>query len=436
MGRIDHWERWWRTPLQVERLAWSAATDATDAAQRLSRSRGSEAVYSTEPVLVASAYDAVNLLRLDGRPVSTWSSLSGFHATKDGWIRMHANYPHHASAILRAFGTEDRGELTTRLRWQTTRQAVGRIRAQGGVATPVNSPEEWALDPHDVVTRDQPWVSVSETGDRPGLTADEAPLAGVRVLDLTRVIAGPTCSQLLACLGAEVLRVDPPRRAELLAQYVSNGMGKRSVELDLAHHADLLADVLLPGADVVLHGYRPGSLEPYGLEPEQILEADPSKIVGSLSAWGETGPMGRSIGFDSVVQAATGIATVCGTEDEPGALPVQALDHSTGLRLATEIMGLLERRRGGCVQASLLGAARRLLSWGTREPEDRLQTFAPVLVEVTTSHGTATLPPPPMMRDGRTLELPIRDYGGSVPRWECRTAPGGTNDPIASYGGR
>lgn len=428
--------RWWNTPLHVERLAWSAATDATDAAQRLSRSRGSEAVLSTEPALVASAYDAVGLLRLDGRPVSTWSSLSGFHATKDGWIRLHANYPHHAAAILRAFGTEDRGELATRLRWQTARQAVAKIRAQGGVAVPVNTVEEWALDPHDVVTRDRPWVSVAETGDRPDLAPDEAPLSGVRVLDLTRVIAGPTCSQLLACLGAEVLRVDPPRRPELLAQYVSNGMGKRSVELDLARHANLLAEVLLPGADVVLHGYRPGSLERYGLEPEQILEAHPSTIVGSLSAWGETGPMGSSTGFDSVVQAATGIATVCGSGDEPGALPVQALDHSTGLRLAAEIIGLLERRRGGCVRASLLGAARRLLSWGTRDSGDRLQALAPVLVEVTTPHGTATLPPPPMMRNGRTLESPIRAYGGSVPRWECRMASGGRGDAIASHGSR
>jgi hypothetical protein len=110
--------------------------------------------------------------------------------------------------------------------------------------------------PHAEATAADPWWDVEPAGERAVQPSNAVPLAGVRVLDLTRVLAGPSCAQLLACLGADVLRIDPPGRPELLDQYLSNGMGKRSAPADLSLSLDLetVRTQLLPEADVVLLG--------------------------------------------------------------------------------------------------------------------------------------------------------------------------------------
>jgi crotonobetainyl-CoA:carnitine CoA-transferase CaiB-like acyl-CoA transferase len=254
--------------------------------------------------------------------------------------------------------------------------------------------------------------------ERPRLGAAELPLSGIRVLDLTRVIAGPTCSQLLACLGADVLRVDPPQRPELRDQYLSNGMGKRSVEVDLDRVGSELRSDLLPYADVVLLGYRPGSLHEYGLEADALCSEHPGLVVASLSAWGEHGPWGRRSGFDSLVQAATGIAQRCARPDgRPGALPVQALDHSTGYVLAAEVMTLLADGRGGVVRATLLGAARSLLGRPRRPPREDAVVLEVPRVDVRSPYGVLSTVPPAVMIDGRPLRRDVLGYGTADLSW-------------------
>lgn len=185
-------------------------------------------------------------------------------------------------------------------------------------------------------------------------------LDGLRVLDFTRVLAGPTATKFLASLGADVLRIDPPRIPELLDQYIETGAGKRSATADLAEPAVLKrVRRLAASADIVMLGYRPGALSRFGLDPDELHAAHPHLAIVHLDAWGDRGPWARRRGFDSVVQAATGIGHAYRDADgSPGALPVQALDYATGYGAAAAALALLER--GGTAHLSLARTADEL----------------------------------------------------------------------------
>ncbi|MFE5776344.1 CoA transferase [Brachybacterium sp. NPDC056505] len=443
----------WAGPLDVPSFAMDAVRQAASAAGRVARVRGLDVAIDTTPSLVAGSFAAIDHLRVDGRPVEAWGELSGFFAADDGWVRLHGNYPHHQAAIRRALGAEDRDGAAAAIRRLPAGDAAERILAEGGIATPVRTAEDWAAHPQARAMRDVPWRRIDpgeEREDPPvgrmirpvGRTAP-LPLEGVRVLDLTRVVAGPMATQLLGCLGADVLRIDPPQRPELRDAYLASGMGKRSVELDLSASREVL-ESLLRSADVIAHGYRPGSLARFGLTPDDLRERFDHLVIGALSAWGEVGPWGEHAGFDSIVQAATGIADVYGSggadgasdpvhdaspDGKPGALPVQALDHATGNVLAAGILDLLADGRGGVVRASLLGAARELMERPTvpdgshrpglsdsgaarPDPTEPLATF-----EQATGHGRIRTVPAPLRVDGSPLTGAITQYGAAAPAW-------------------
>jgi crotonobetainyl-CoA:carnitine CoA-transferase CaiB-like acyl-CoA transferase len=225
-------------------------------------------------------------------------------------------------------------------------------------------------------------------------------LDGLRVLDLTRVIAGPVATRTLASHGADVVRVDGPRLPDDRGGLVDTGAGKRHVVLDLADAADRrTVEELLGQADVVVQGYRPGALDAFGMEPAALAERHPHLVSVRLSAWGTTGPWRERRGFDSLVQAATGIADLCGGPDGPGVLPAQALDHGTGHLAAAVVMGALARQRteggGWSGELSLAQTAQWLLT-APREPEPPGDADpAPYLLDLPTPEGTATLVAPP-----------------------------------------
>lgn len=404
--------------MDVERLATVAVGAARSAAQELALAQGRHVRVGTSASLVAGAFAALDHLRLDGRRPVPFAPLSGFFRVSDGWVRTHANYPHHAAALTRTVGATDRESFVRALESWSAVDLEEAVTVGNGVAVAVRTPGEWDAHPQGRATSGEPWVEPECLGERPVVPGDGGLLGGVRVLDLTRVIAGPTCGQLVACLGADVLRVDPVARPELLDQYLSNGMGKRAAAADLsAVPADL--ERLLAAADVVLLGYRPGALDRFGLDPRELLDRHPHLVVGTLAAWGFRGPWARRRGFDSLVQAATGIAVLCAAGDEeaaPGALPVQALDHATGYAMAAGVVRMLARRRAGLVRASLVGAARRLRDYPvpdaapTRLPE-------PVRVRMSSPHGTLEAVPPPLTLDGHTVEQPVGAYGQAQLCW-------------------
>lgn len=234
----------------------------------------------------------------------------------------------------------------------------------------------------------------------------------MRVLDLTRVIAGPVAGRTLAALGADVLRVDPPGLPELPAAHLDTGPGKRSALLDLADAER--REALLAGADVLLTGYRPGALDRFGLDRH------PHLVRVSLSAWGTEGPWAGRRGFDSLVQVASGIAAACaGPDGTPGVLPAQALDHGTGhLMAAAALRGLAARERGEPVPAARLSLARTAAELLAR-PRTTELAGAPDADRYRVTFGDVSLIGPPGALDGVPLAWAHgpHELGADEPSW-------------------
>lgn len=417
--------RWWTGPFDVEQLAWSSVQRARDAAAELAAARGLELRIDTSPELVAASFAAIDHLRIDDRTPQAWAELSGFVEARDGWLRLHGNYPHHAEVLRTVLDVSDRAGLERTIARHDAAEVADRVTAAGGIATVVRTRQEWEAHPQARARDGAEWVRIADRGERPVLPAPSAAepaaparalLAGVRVLDMTRVIAGPSGTQLLACLGADVLRIDPPHRPELLDQHRSTGMGKRSAQLDLRRDPDTFR-ALVADAEVIVCGYRPGALAALGAGIEELEQLAPQAVIVSLSAWGETGPWGTRAGFDSIVQAATGIAVGCGAEGRPGALPVQALDHTTGQLLAAHVMESLARARASTLRLSLLGAADALFALPA-PPEEPPTALAVPLVRVTSGGAVLEAVPPPLLADGASIEQPVGEYGMAALRWE------------------
>ncbi|MFD5637287.1 CoA transferase [Streptomyces sp. NPDC127077] len=356
---------------------------------------------SVDDGAVATAFVSERHLRIDGRAPLNFAPLSRFWRTADGWVRTHANYPHHRARLLHALGAADDAgpeDVAALLAGRSAREIEETVYAAGGLAVALRTSKEWAAHAQGLALAERPLIewggsagrgapvdSSASTGeDRPGarrgrgqlgpLSGDGVllPAAGVRVLDLTRVIAGPVATRTLALLGADVLRVDTPQLPEDPDAHADTGFGKRSTLLDLA--ADRRAfDELLASADVVVTGYRPGALDRFGLSPEALAERCPGLVVAQVSAWGAYGPWGGRRGFDSLVQVATGIAVAEGSPERPGALPAQALDHGTGYLLAAAVLRALtereERGHGAVVRLALARTAMWLTDGIGREEE-------------------------------------------------------------------
>ncbi|MGW1076611.1 CoA transferase [Streptomyces sp. NPDC002537] len=333
---------------------------------------------------VATAFVSERHLRVDGRAASSFAPLSRFWRTADGWARTHANYPHHRARLLAALDIADTGAdeaLAARIAAALAERRAGDVEeavyAAGGLAVAVRTPGEWATHPQGAAVAARPLLSLDRVGPGPAreLPAARAglPAHGLRVLDLTRVIAGPVATRTLALLGADVLRVDSPDLPESQEAHNDTGFGKRSTVLDLARPTDRTAfEELLGTADVVVTGYRPGALDRLGLSPEALAERRPGLVIGQLSAWGTYGPWGDRRGFDSLVQAACGIAvTEAGPDGNPGGLPAQALDHGTGYLLAAAVLrALTERHANGgthLARCALAQTAAWLSGGGTGE---------------------------------------------------------------------
>lgn len=399
--------------LDVGELAWCSVAVAGAAL-------ASDSPVSPAPDLIAAAYRSDRHLRIDGHAPEVWSPLSGFWRASDGWVRTHANYPHHATPLRAALGlAQDAGpdELTSALRSTTAGGAASAITAAGGICVAVRPEDPEA----DAALRRLPLISLTRSAEsprRPLPTDATLPLTGVRVLDLTRVLAGPVATRTLALAGADVLRIDPPDRPEIELQHLDTGHGKRSALLDIA--ADRARfEGLLADADVLVLGYRPSGMQRLGLDPAQVAARHPHLVIAQLSAWpGTDSPRG----FDSIVQADCGISWIESSDGvTPGALPAQALDHSAGYLLAAGITSALRRRgeQGGgwYVRTSLRRVAAELLGMPRAEPVPmpeapvRTQRFDVAGSEVTTVVPAVTWPGAP------ELFAAPRPWGADAPEW-------------------
>ncbi|MEV1050311.1 CoA transferase [Streptomyces sp. NPDC049887] len=377
---------------------------------------------------VATAFASERHLRIDGRTPTSFAPLSGFWQTADGWVRTHANYPHHRARLLSALGIADTGDdqaltevLAKELASRPARQVQETVYAAGGLAVAVAA-APGAPGPALVETRR------TGQGVPRRLPPASTPAQGVRVLDLTRVIAGPVGTRTLALLGADVLRVDTPRIPEDADTHADTGMGKRSTLLDLTSPGDRHAfDDLLSQADVVVTGYRPGALDRHGLAPDALISRHPQLIVAQLSAWGWSGPWAERRGFDSLVQAGSGIAAIeAAAGGHPGVLPAQALDHGTGYLLAAAVLRALSDRRtsggGQLLRLSLAATASWLMHdirpAPVRGGADRYEP-GPWLTETESPYGLLRHANPPVHYDGAPTNwnrAPTK-WGTDLPTW-------------------
>jgi crotonobetainyl-CoA:carnitine CoA-transferase CaiB-like acyl-CoA transferase len=400
--------------LDVAGLATRSVTDFAAAInEHLAASGTAPRRWSLDADRIAAAYGSDRLLRQRGEPVQMFVELSGFFRTRGGWIRTHANYPHHRRRLCRATGIPDSASVADFAAAVAVLDASAIETAAwsaGALAARVRPPGEWAA-PVGVLLAES--VSPPLSSPRRRHDGRGAPLAGIRVLDLTRVIAGPVASRSLALLGADVLRVDPPAMPEIPVQHVDTGQGKRSALIDGTGPAGLATlNALLADADVLITGYRPGAIEGLGLT------LPPGVVHASVNAWGDVpGWRGRR-GFDSLVQAVTGISILeTKSSGVPGALPVQALDHSAGYRLAAAVVRALTSQMrdpaGWRISASLAGVAAELLAGEQTEANvDKAALSDGVVV----THGEYTTARP-AFAEFADYAAPAHPLGADEPKW-------------------
>ncbi|MBM3489105.1 MAG: CoA transferase [Alphaproteobacteria bacterium] len=336
----------------------------------------------------AAEFLSERLYRLDGKPApDLWDDLAGAYRTKDGGsIRLHTNLPHHRAGLLRLLRAAPRRPAVAEAiaSWPAERLEEEGT-ARGLVLAMARDFAGWDRLPQAAILAAEPLVAVTPLADAPRRRGPGGPrpLSGLRVLDLTRIIAGPVCGRALAAHGAVVLRLIAPGLPTMPALDVDSGRGKYSAHLDLkqADGRERLRE-LIRRADVLLQSYRPGALAALGFGAEDVARLNPGIVHASLSAYGEEGPWGGKRGFDSLVQTASGFNLAeAEAAGEAGLrpLPCQALDHASGYLLALGTLAALGRQRdmggGWRVRVSLArsglwlrGLGRRALVGGLPPP--------------------------------------------------------------------
>lgn len=345
-------------------------------AELLAARRGTEARARVSSRAAAAAFREEALFKPIGWELPpVWDPIAGDYATRDGrFIRLHTNYASHRAAALRVLGTKPERDAVREAVLSFDGGALeSAIVHEGGCAAVMYSREEWLRHEHGSATHDEPPIAIERVPTSPSkrlppLSSSGAlPLEGVKVLDVTRVLAGPICTKTLARYGATVLRIDPPGFEEVPAVIPIAAVGKSCAWLDLHTSAGRVRfEELVAEADVLVHGLRPDALSALGWGEARLRSQNPTLIIATLAAYGWRGPWRSRRGFDSLVQMSTGIAATPRGLAKPSPLPAQALDYCVGYLLAAAVCrGLLMREREeGTLTArgALLGAANHLWS--------------------------------------------------------------------------
>ena len=312
----------------------------------------------------AAEFRSERYLRIaDAPPKDPWDPIAGAYPTQDGWVRLHTNFPHHRDGILKLLNCGNtREDVAAALRrWKAEAFETAAFQA-GMCVSAYRSFAQWDAHPHAQALAGLPAMRVERlhaAPARPFTPNPTRPLDGVKVLDLTRVIAGPVAGRTLAAHGADVLYVASPNVPNLPTLIADTGRGKRACAIDLETEQGRAAlRALIAGADIFLQSYRPGALARHGFGTAQVAAINPGIIVATLSAYGESGPWAGKRGFDSLVQTSTGFnhaEAEAAHTTSPKPLPAQALDHASGYLLALAAMAarLRQSKEGGSWKVSV-----------------------------------------------------------------------------------
>ena len=380
-------------------------------------------------------------MKLNGVPVSTERNVvMGVYPARNGrWSYLHCNFPNHRAAALSVLGVPaDREAVREAVaKWDALELEEAIIAAKGAGGM-VRTTEEWAKHPQAAAIAALPLMEIIKIGesDPEKLPDGDRPLSGIRALDLTRVLAGPTCARTLAEHGADVLKITASHLPNLGYQEYDTGHGKLSAHLDLRERKDLdILRGLVREADVFSQSYRPGTLAARGFSPEALAKLRPGIVYVSLSAFGHVGPWAARRGFDTVVQTVSGMTSRQGQLFPGGApgpqfYPVSAIDYLTGYLMAFGVVVALARRarEGGSwlVRISLAQTGRWLVGRG-EVPESELNDVPTEFTPAEIERWSMTSETPA----GRLHHLrPVLHLSDTPPRWDRPAVALGYQEPV------
>ena len=430
----------------VGTAAQSTVAAAALAACELGHMRGMDRQQVSVDMLHA-ALECVGWFSINGRAPPLFDALSGLYQCLDGWVRLHAVFEHHRYGALRLLGLS----MDTTERWQVERAISGwraleleAVAARAGlVLTALRSFDEWDASDQGKAVSAQPLFSIEKIADAPplelpplpGSGKDVLPLHGIRVLDVTRILAGPVAGRTLAGYGADVMLVNAPhlRNIEAIAE---TSRGKLSTHLDLRNRMGKSRfKELLTGSHVMIQGYRPGGLESLGFGPTKASQVRPGIVYVTLSAYGRDGPWAERRGFDSLVQTAMGFSLAEGQAANPylgessniavpRALPMQILDHATGFLIAL------------CSSAAIARQQREGGSWHVNVSLAQTGHWLRGLGRVSNGFAVPVSPPDPYLDAsdsgfGKLMSIAHSATLSKTPaKWNRPSMPPGTHAPI------
>ena len=384
----------------------------------------------------AVAFCSENYTRIIDKPREKfWVPVSGYYRTRDSrWIQLHCQFPHLRDGVLKILGcANDPVEVQRAVANWNGLELETRCREDSLCVALIRSPEEWSAHPHAQALAKLPLIEIVKIGDAPPTplpSHGDRPLTGIKVLDLTKVIAGPVCGRTLASHGAQVIRIGAAHLPLMESLVIDTGLGKRSAFLDLRLESDSESlREMTRGADVFVQGYRPGTISGRGFGPEEVVVIKPGIVYVTLSAYGHQGPWSKWRGFDSLTQSASGIVhegMMAAGNGEPHPLPCQALDHGTGYLAAFGAMVALKRRaeEGGSwmVRVSLAQTGRwinelgRIDGLSTKNPKEQ-DIFDLLEIHRSPWGDVLHVKSPELMSE-------------TAPHWDTGPVPVGTHSPV------
>lgn len=353
-----------------------------------------------------------------------------YEAADGRWIHLHGGFPHLARGTLDLLGcSADASAIAAAVARRPALEWEDELARRGLCGAAVRTAEEWAVHPQGAALEATPVVEIQRIDDadpEPDRPVASRPLDGLRVLDCTRVLAGPTCGRTLAMHGADVLRIDGPHLPSIEPFVVETGRGKRNAHLDLRHPTDAARlRSLVSEADVFCQGYRGGALARRGFGIDEIVSLRPGIVVVSIDCYGHEGPWRDRPGWEQLAQSAVGLAAAEGGSDRPRLVPAAATDYTTGYLAAYGVTVALARRavEGGSwhVRASLCQTGMWLQRLGaTCDP-----------AEACGPGDVASWSRQCDTRWGRLTHLgPAVGMSVTPPRWERPPSPLGSHAPV------
>lgn len=338
------------TPWPVTANAVGALAAVGLAASRLSQMRTGTAT----PVRISTFHAGLTMacssyLQVDGKPAKFRDPFTGFYQAANGrWVFLHGNFPHLRDGVLRMLGVDTVEQAAAAVRRRDAFELEAQGIAEGLCVAAVRTRAEWQAEGQHETVRDLPLIefeALAHGTARDG-AASEAALSGLRMLDLSRVIAGPMSGRTIAEFGGDVLLVSGPALPSIESLVIDTGFAKRSTVLDLASEAGRARfEALVSECDIVLDAYRPGSLPAKGYGRHDLERFRPGLVHVDVDAFSRTGPWAGRRGYDSLVQATAGMCW--DGENPPANLPCQPLDYLTGyLGAFAAMIGLIRREEG------------------------------------------------------------------------------------------